>query len=175
MSKIPNGWLSDVTMKRVICHWTAGSYDASENDLDHYHIIIDGNGTIHRGEHTIADNLSTSDGDYAAHTRGLNRYSIGVSMCCMAGAKESPFDAGKYPMKKVQWEAMIDIVAQLCKHYAIPVTSTTVLGHGEVQKNVGVTQRGKWDPLKLPFDSGLNKDAVGKKLRVEVQAKLDSF
>ncbi len=48
-----------------------------------------------RGDHTIADNVNTADDDYAAHTRSCN---AGVSLACMAGAVESPFHAGKFPM-----------------------------------------------------------------------------
>ena len=175
MAKIPASWLSNVIMRRVICHWTAGAYDPSENDLSHYHILIDGDGKLHRGEHSIADNESTGDGDYAAHTKGLNAHSVGVSMCCMAGAQESPFKPGTAPMKKVQWDVMVEVVAELCKKYSIAVTPTTVLGHGEVQKNIGVKQLGKWDPMKLPFASALSKADVGAKLRTEVQAHLDTL
>ena len=172
MARIPASWLSNVDMRRIICHWTAGSYHASENDLSHYHILIDGEGVLHRGTHTIADNESTGDGDYAAHTRGLNARSIGVSVCCMAGAKENPFQSGDFPMKKAQWDVMIEVVAELCKKYKIAVTPTTVLGHGEVQKNIGVVQNGKWDPMKLSFAGGLSKAEVGAKLRTEVEAHL---
>jgi N-acetyl-anhydromuramyl-L-alanine amidase AmpD len=172
MPTIPPSWLSNVDMRRVICHWTAGAYNPSENDLLHYHILIDGEGKLHRGTHSIADNESAGDGDYAAHTLGTNTRSIGVTVCCMAGAEENPFRSGPFPMKKVQWEAMIDVVAQLCKRYRIPVSSTTVLGHGEVQRNIGTKQRGKWDPMKLSFAAGLTKAQVGEKLRSEVQALL---
>ena len=175
MAKIPASWLSNVAMKRIICHWTAGAYNPSENDLAHYHILIDGDGKLHRGEHTIADNELTGDGDYAAHTKGLNQGSIGISVCCMANAKESPFQSGSVPMKKVQWDTMVEVAAELCKKYKIAVTPTTVLGHGEVQKNVGVLQNGKWDPMKLSFAATLSKADVGTKLRTEVKAHLDSL
>lgn len=173
MPKIPESWLSNVEMHRVICHWTAGSYTPSENDLLHYHILIDADGDLHRGTHSIADNTSTSDGDYAKHTKGTNTRSIGVTVCCMAGAKENPFKSGSFPMKEVQWDTMVDVVAQLCMKYNIAVTPTTVLGHGEVEKNIGNDQDGKWDPMKLSFSPGLSKAQVGTKLRTEVQALLD--
>jgi N-acetyl-anhydromuramyl-L-alanine amidase AmpD len=170
MPKIPNSWLSNVPMRRIICHWTAGAYVPSENDLSHYHILVDGDGALHRGTHSIADNESTSDGDYAAHTKGTNTGAIGVTVCCMAGAVESPFTSAQVPMKQKQWDAMIDVVAQLCNKYGIPVSPTTVLGHGEVEKNIGTDQDGKWDPMKLSFASNLTKAQVGTKLRSEVQA-----
>jgi N-acetyl-anhydromuramyl-L-alanine amidase AmpD len=175
MPGIPASWLSNVEMRRIICHWTAGAYTPSENDLSHYHILIDGDGDLHRGEHTIADNESTSDGDYAAHTRGLNTRSIGVSVCCMAGATETPFNSGAFPMKQVQWDVMIEVVAELCKRYKIPVGPSTVLGHGEVEKNIGTKQKGKWDPMKLSFEPKLTKAQVGTKLRTAVQARLETL
>lgn len=157
-------------MRRIICHWTAGAYTPSENDLSHYHILVDGDGQLHRGTHSIADNESTGDGDYAAHAKGANSHCIGVTVCCMADAKESPFSSGSFPMKEAQWDAMVDAVAQLCKAYDIPVSSTTVLGHGEVEKNIGIKQEGKWDPMKLSFAPNLTKAQVGSRLRDEVQA-----
>jgi N-acetyl-anhydromuramyl-L-alanine amidase AmpD len=170
--EIPKSWLMPAIMTRVICHWTAGGYMPSENDLAHYHILIDGDGALHQGEHVIADNESAADGDYAAHTAGTNTGAIGVSMCCMVGATDRPFFAGSAPMREVQWDAMIAVVAQLCRAYNIAVTPQTVLGHGEVQKNLGRPQSGKWDPMKLPFAPQLTPAQVGMKLRAEVAALL---
>ena len=172
MPAIPSAWISKSRMRRIVCHWTAGGYEPSENDLDHYHILIDGNGKLHRGTHPIAANESAGDGDYAAHTRGCNTRAIGVAVCCMAGARETPFAAGSAPMTQLQWDEMTDVVAQLCAAYGIAVTPTTVLGHGEVQKALAIPQRGKWDPMKLPFQSSLTKAQVGAKLRSEVSARL---
>lgn len=140
-------WLPACAMKRIICHWTAGGYQATELDREHYHILIEGDGTLVRGNYSIADNVTTSDGKYAAHTRGCNTGSIGVAMCCMAGARRAPFQPGQYPMLEIQWNTMIQVVSELAAWYDIPVTSKTVLGHGEVQAHLGITQEGKWDGL----------------------------
>lgn len=169
---LPTAWLMPANMLRVICHWTAGGYHPSENDREHYHVLIDGDGQYHRGEHIIADNESAADGHYAAHTRGTNTGSIGISMCCMLNARERPFDAGPMPMREVQWNAMIDAVAQLCAFYGIAVTPLTVLGHGEVQKNLGRPQSGKWDPMRLPFRPELTASQVGNLLREQVAQRL---
>jgi hypothetical protein len=53
-------------------------------------------------------------------------------------------------MTRTQWEGMAKVVAELCRVYRIPVTATTVLGHGEVKVNLGIRQRGKWDPWSSP-------------------------
>jgi hypothetical protein len=169
---VPPSWMMPAQMRRIICHWTAGGYVPSENDLAHYHILIDGDGALHRGTHSIADNESAADGEYAAHTKGTNTGSIGVSMCCMAGARERPFDAGAIPMLPMQWDAMVAVVAQLCRAYDIPVTPPTVLGHGEVQRILLRPQDGKWDPMKLPFAPDLTPAQVGAKLRQDVAALL---
>ncbi|HEY7001131.1 MAG TPA: N-acetylmuramoyl-L-alanine amidase [Candidatus Udaeobacter sp.] len=159
-------------MKRVICHWSEGNYKANSTDLEHYHILVEGDGTVRGGDHTILDNLSTSDGNYAAHTLNTNTGSIGVACCCMVGCQESPFIPGSQPMKKSQWDVMIKVVAELCQFYGIPVTPTTVLGHGEVQTNLGITQKGKWDPMVWPWNTAKTRAQVGAALRNQVAAAL---
>ena len=37
----------------------------------------------------------------------------------------------------------------------------TVLGHGEVQRNLGIKQRSKWDPMVLPWAPTRKPAAVG--------------
>lgn len=165
-------WMPAASMKRIIMHWTAGSYVASELDLEHYHFIIDGNGVVHRGEHSVKDNEVIHGNDYAAHTLGTNTGSIGVSVCAMAGAIETPFEAGKYPIKPAQFDVLLQVVVQLAKRYSIPVTRQTILSHAEVQQTLGIKQRGKWDIARLPFDSrfvgGL---AVGDHIRSILQGE----
>ena len=138
-------------MKRLIIHWNAGTNEANELDKQHYHFIVDGDGDVVAGKYKPEDNLSTADGKYAAHTLNCNTGSIGVSMAGMLGAIESPFNAGKYPLKEKQLAATVKLVADLCKKYNIPVTDKTVLTHAEVQPNLGITQRGKWDITRIPF------------------------
>ncbi|MER8949146.1 N-acetylmuramoyl-L-alanine amidase [Mesorhizobium sp. M0959] len=78
-------------MKRVICHWTAGSHSAGDTDRDAYHILVEGNGRLVRGRPSIALNSGRVKPGYAAHTLNCNGGSIGVSLCCMAGAEQRPF------------------------------------------------------------------------------------
>jgi len=142
-------------MKRIIMHWTAGGSRASADDKTHYHRLVEYDGTIVAGTEAIEDNIVTSDGDYAAHTLGLNTGSIGVSMCGMRGAVENPFDAGPSPVTEKQFRAFCIMVADLARQYAIPITPETVLTHAEVEPNLGVKQRGKWDFTRLPFRDDL--------------------
>ena len=173
MPLIKKDWLPSCSMKRIVCHWTAGGHRASDLDKLHYHILIEKDGKLVRGAQSIADNVSTSDGVYAAHTLGANTGSIGVAVCAMAGAVESPFSGGASPMLEIQFRTMARVVAELCRFYQIQVTPRTVLGHGEVQANLGIAQKGKWDPLVLPWDTSMGRTQVGNFLRSLVQNFLD--
>jgi len=172
MGIVPSGWMPNCSMKRIILHWTAGSYKASSIDLAHYHILVENDGKLVRGSHSIDDNVSTADNVYAAHTYMLNTGSIGISVCCMAGAAESPFNGGSSPMLKMQWDTMTQVVAELCQFYNIPVTPQTVLGHGEVESKLGIDQAGKWDPMVQPWDLSLSKQQVGDQFRSLVKSKM---
>lgn len=170
---VPADWMPAARMERVICHWTAGGHKASTVDREHYHILVEADGHLVRGDHSIDDNVNTQDRDYAAHTLNCNTGSIGVSVCCMLGAVESPFNAGVAPMLKSQWDKMAVVVAELCRRYAIQVSPRTVLSHAEVQSTLGIAQRGKWDFTRLAFDaSAVGAKACGDRLRAQVQAAL---
>jgi hypothetical protein len=167
---VPPAWMPSCEMERIIVHWTAGSYTVSATDKEHYHIIVDGGGNLVRGDKPITANVSTADNDgYAAHTKSCNSGSIGISAACMAGAVESPFNPGAYPLRQVQWEKLAAVAADLCRSYGIEVTPQTVLQHGEVEDNLGISQDGKWDINILPWD--LSEDA-GDAFRAEVVKRL---
>lgn len=161
-----------MAMKRIVLHWSAGGHKANATDKKHYHIIIEGDGKIVRGNHAISANESTST-PYAAHTRGLNTGSIGVAVAAMRGAKERPFASGPSPITNAQVEVLVDQTASLCRQYGIPVTRQTVLSHAEVEQTLGVAQRNKWDIMWLPGMSATG-DAIeiGDKLRARIADKV---
>ncbi|MGK9086503.1 N-acetylmuramoyl-L-alanine amidase [Brucella intermedia] len=170
---IPPTWLADTKMQRIILHWTAGTSKASAKDKDHYHILIEGDGTPVKGNYSIKANEAPISSSYAAHTFQCNSGSIGLALCGMGNSTENPFDAGKYPITPLQWDVAIDAAADLCRHYLIPVTPTTVLSHAEVQDVLGIKQRGKWDVSILPFNLSLNTATkVGDAFRAAVQARI---
>lgn len=173
-SLVPTDWLPDAKMVRVICHWTAGQHKASDFDRSHYHVLIEDDGKIVRGKPSIKLNETVKTGSgYAAHTLGCNTGSIGVSLCCMAGAMESPYVAGPAPMTRAQWDALAVVVADLCRRYGIAVTDKTVLSHAEVENNLGIKQRGKWDFTRLAFDPSIKgAKACGDLLRAAVRNNL---
>lgn len=157
-------------MKRIIMHWTAGSHKANDLDKKHYHVIFEGDGNIVYGSHAFLANKSPLEpGKYAAHTLNCNSDSIGLAVACMLHAVENQ-TFGKYPMTEKQFEAMCKYAADLCKLFGIPVTEKTVLSHAEVQSNLGIKQRGKWDFTVLPFKPELKgAKACGDYMRTRVQ------
>jgi hypothetical protein len=160
-------------MKGIIGHWTGGHYNPSVEDREHYHFLIDGGGKTVKGKYPVSANAKIKGNAYAAHTLGANSDMIGISMACMAQAQEKPFNAGPAPMKQVQWDAMIVKMAELCKQYRIPVTPKTVLSHAEVQTNLGIKQKQKWDFTRLAFAPEIKgAKVIGDKMRAEVRALL---
>nr|WP_184203530.1 N-acetylmuramoyl-L-alanine amidase [Armatimonas rosea] len=163
-------------MQRVIIHWSEGRNLSNDTDREHYHLLIEqaeaGQVRVIRGDHSIADNASTGDGDYAAHTRDCNTGSIGVALCGMMGCQESPFQAGPAPITLAQWRLLEQVVAELCQRYRIAVTPETVLCHGEVQRNLNIRQRGKWDPMRWPWDLSVPGSQIGSQFRIAVQGRI---
>lgn len=165
--------MADKHMKRIIAHWTAGGSRASALDKEHYHRLTEYDGTLVHGTEEIADNIVTSDGDYAAHTLNLNTGSIGVAMCGMRGAQENPFVPGPSPLTEPQFNAFCQMIAGLCLEYGVSVTPQTVLTHAEVQPTLGVIQRGKWDISRLPWkDDVRGARAVGDYMRYRIRLLL---
>lgn len=161
-STVPLGWMPVCPMKRIIVHWTAGTHTASANDREHYHVLINGDGLLARGVPTIDKNSGGTHLGYAAHTLNCNSGSIGVSLACMGDAIENPFNSGKWPMTREQWNKLPYVLADLCNRYSIVPDKTHVLSHAEVQSTLGIAQRGKWDISRLSFDpSVIGAHAVG--------------
>ena len=162
-------------MKRIIIHWTAGSYRPSGLDLTHYHRLIDGDGVVHVGRHPISANAGPGkliSGRYAAHTASCNTGSIGVAICAMSGATDAPLNPGKYPIKPLQVDTLVKLIVDLCDEYGIPITRETVLTHAEVQPTLGIRQAGKWDIRWLPGMAGIGGAVeVGDIFRERVRAQ----
>lgn len=160
-------------LTRIHLHWTAGGYQPSQLDRDHYHFVVDGEGREHAGALPPEANLNTADGSYVAHTLGANTGAIGISVCAMAGAQEAPFAWGSAPLKECQVEGLCRLAARLAKRYAIPVDRKTILTHAEIQPTLGIKQRGKWDITVLPgMERPGDPVAVGDKLRARIRTLL---
>lgn len=153
-------------LHRIHMHWSAGTHTVGSLEKKHYHFIVDKDGRVHDGDLKPEANASTSDGNYAAHTRAANSGAIGVSVAAMAFAKESPFDPGDYPITEAQIRGFAEMIADLSDTYDIPVSKYSILNHSEVGPVLGIRQRGKWDINWIP---GMNKPGrpteVGDKIR----------
>ena len=156
-------------MKRVIIHWTAGTYQPNATDLQHYHYLIDSMGVVYNGNFRPEDNENCTDGRYAQHTGGGNTGSIGVSMCGMCGFHSSK-DVGKYPLTKKQCEATFKLCAELCKKYGIQVTKQTVMTHYEFGKShPNTSSAGKIDIIYLPPYPEQTADKIGDFIRNKIR------
>lgn len=159
-------------LKRIVFHWTAGTSAVSALDRAHYHYVISGDGIVVEGDHAPNDNIPPLR-DYAAHTLSLNSGSIGVALAGMAQSAELPFAPGPWPITDAQIDALVSLLARLCRQHDIAVTRQTVLSHAEVQPTLGVAQRGKWDISWLPGMSAVGDPVeVGDKIRSRVLAEL---
>lgn len=136
-------------MKRVVLHWTGGGPNPNAKDLRSYHFLISQDGTRHEGDSPPEANIPPLGKDYVRHAGGFNSWAIGVGMCGMLEARESPFSAGPYPITTKQYEEACKVVAELCKTYRIAVTRNTVLIHSEVLPRFGAGIP-KWDVNWLP-------------------------
>ena len=156
-------------MKRIIIHWTAGTYYPTEYEKEHYHYLVDKDGKIHNGKFRPENNEICKQGKYAAHTGGGNTGSIGVSVCAMAGFK-SNLNIGKFPILKKQFENTMAFCADLAIKYKLEVSPQTVMTHYEFGlKNPKTTSAGKIDITYLPPYNWVNKEEIGSFIRSKIK------
>lgn len=166
---IPHDWMPAVPMSRIHWHWSAGNHVPNETDRRAYHLLIDGSGAVVRGIPSIVANSGSLKAGYAAHTRAANTDAIGVALCGMAGAVESPFNPGRAPINIEQIETLIALSRVLGERYRIPVTRRTMLSHAEVQPTLGIRQNFKWDFTRLPCLPELRgAHAIGDWIRARI-------
>ncbi len=162
-------------MKRIIIHWTAGTYAPNSVELEHYHYLIgyeklpSERGIIHLGKCKPEDNLCCTDGSrYAPHTGGGNTGSIGVAICGMLGFRDIKH-IGNYPIKPIQMEVCYELCAKLCRQYNIPIEKSTVMTHYEFgKKNPMTTSRGKVDIIYLSSNPSLPSNKIGDFIRNKI-------
>ncbi len=162
-------------MKRIIIHWTAGTYSPNSVEIEHYHYLIgyeklpSERGIIHTGKYKPEQNLCCTDGSpYAPHTGGGNTGSIGVAICGMLGYRDIKH-IGNYPIKPVQMEKCYELCAELCRKYNIPIEKSTVLTHYEFgKKNPMTTSRGKVDIMYLASNPSLPSNKIGDFIRNKI-------
>lgn len=139
--------LSRGKINRIYLHWTAGHYD---DVYDDYHINIGAGGELY---------LTCEDfTELKAHTWRRNTGSIGIAMCCAAGAsaiRGSETDFGKEPPTQQQIEAMAKTVAVLTYVLGLEIKLLTVTTHCEAALFDGYGPHSgdpdtRWDLWYLP-------------------------
>jgi len=169
-------------INQIYLHWSAGHYD---NVFEDYHINITGNGQIF---------ISTSNfAQYLPHTWQRNTGAIGMSIMCCAFAtsndlgdptrletmtpeelnvQQIPYE----PPTEVQIEAMIDVLAVLCKGLNLPCTIDYVKTHAEIADIDGYgpqTTYERWDLLIL--HNGDQLYSGGNTIRTRAQCYLNQM
>lgn len=182
--------------ERLIYHWTAGGYRATDHETLRYHVLVE----HHEGdpEDPTDDRVravqgvpvprncgqvsapaahDAPDGEgYAAHVRLFNSGSIGVAACAMRGAidhrPDGAVDPGPSPLTRQQVTAMIKLGVTFCATYGYRPIPDRVMTHYEVEALHGVDQRDKWNVTWVPA-LDLGRDEVGPWLRGEIADALD--
>lgn len=175
---LPSLWLPDCKMERIVIHWTAGGPQPSLLDKSHYHFLVAQDGNVHKGVYSVKANarpFRAIPGTYAAHALNFNAGAIGISLCGMAGATESPFRAGPYPIRESQWIVASQVAAECCLKYGIDPAIYAVCQHGEIEKRWGVKQKQKWDVCKLPWHFDWTHDQVERDFRLRVISHLKAL
>lgn len=162
--------------RRIINHWTAGALFPNNQDLEHYHFIIDAKGMLHLGLHSVSSNDCVSFGVYAAHTGGGNTMSIGVAVCGMAGFV-SPKNPGKYKLTKIQTEKLFETNAILAFQEGHEILDKDILmTHMEFGlKHPDTSSAGKIDICWLPAYPEAKSQEVGDFIRKKSQWYLDKL
>lgn len=80
----------------------------------------------------------------------VNEAIRGLSLATAVGGDLDHIGA-TYPITEIQFNSMCRKIGELCLKYGIEVGPKTVLSHAEVERTLGIKQRGKWDIAVLPF------------------------
>lgn len=172
MARIPTLNELPARPRRIILHWTGGGSRANSVDRKAYHYVVEHDGNVVPGVHSVADNMRELTGsDYARHTGGFNSFSVGISFAGMKGSS-SANSPGPAPLKPVQVMAGLHFVAECCKAWNLdPLNERHVFHHREAYELHGVkgTQNHKKQDITfLPFMPELGFSETGPWLRRKI-------
>lgn len=146
--------------KRIVLHWTAGTYRPNKTDLSHYHFLIDYNGNVIKGDYQPEDNLNCKDGKYAQHCGGGNTGAIGIALCGNIGWSQT-MKHSSCPLTHQQFESMWRLCAMLCHQYNLKPTDC--ITHAKFGKdNPTTTSAGKIDIIHIPYNNLYGIEEVNK-------------
>jgi hypothetical protein len=142
--------LPEGDLRSISLHWTAGDYATV---YPAYHFCVSGaRDVVVHHTHDLRENMRDVRTDpslpYAAHTRGRNSWSIGLSIAAMHDAVPSNF--GPFPVTEEQLEALSAVAATLARFYDIDVAA--IRTHAEAALDDGYFGEGedqRWDIARL--------------------------
>lgn len=163
-------------INRVHWHWTGGSYTVGGHTVAHYNDVFGHDGVHYDGyAPALHQAYYAPNRTGVSHTLRANTGAIGLSVAGMynAQARGNSVDTGRYPLTWDGIDAMLKRTAEYCSIYDIRVSPWTTLTHAEVQSNIGISQRGKWDIQVLPDNPNklLDAEEVGGILRQRMADK----
>jgi len=162
---------------RVHWHWTASTYEVTEDVCRHYNGVFDKDGNEYDGGAPAQQQAAYIPGKVGvSHTLNGNTGAIGLSVAAMGDATanwaENTVNQGKYPLTWEQIDAMLKKTVKYCRAFNIIPSPWTTITHCEVQTNIGIRQRGKWDIRSLPDTKQLYLEKVaGDLLRTRMMEK----
>lgn len=149
-------------INRICIHWTAGFGTPNNDDMQHYHIIVDNKGNYIQGYHKISDNANCKDGNYAQHCALGNTGTIGIACCGMVGFNIKTKHT-ESPLTEKQIESLCKKCAELAKEWNIPIDSSHIYTHMEYDSTHA--KEGKIDIVYLPHNRLYSMEKVGNYLR----------
>lgn len=142
---------------RVHWHWAASTYAVNWDVVKHYNGVFDFEGNEYDGGAPAQAQARYQPGHVGvSHTWNANTGAIGLSCAAMAGATcdwgQGKVSQGKYPLTWEGIDAMLEKTVEYCRAFDIHPSPWTTITHCEVQTNIGIKQRNKWDIRVLPDD-----------------------
>lgn len=140
---------------RVCWHWAASSYDVTWDVRRHYNGVFDEKGNEYDGGAPAQQQaLYIPEKIGVSHTYNGNTGAIGLSCAGMAEAKvnwgTNTVDMGRYPLTWAAVDGMLEKTVEYCRAFGIIPSPWTTTTHCEIQTNIGIRQKNKWDIRVLP-------------------------
>ena len=119
---------------KIYLHWTAGHYFQK---FDDYHLNITADGKLY---------LAADLDEVLTHTYHRNSGSVGITLCCAAGAKS--YNLGEEPPTAAQIEAMAQAICAAADGLWLTIDKKHVMTHGEAADNIdGIYPHEPYGPL----------------------------
>lgn len=139
---------------RIHWHWTVSGYLVTPRITSHYNGVFDYEGNEYDGGAPPEQQAYYSSRFGVSHSLSSNTGAVGLAVACLSGVKANwgsmAVDQGQYPITWKGIDAMLEKTMELCKEFDIYPSPWTTLNHAEIQPNLGIRQKGKWDIQILP-------------------------